>query len=123
MANPAPKTEFLVPAWKPGQSGNPAGRPRGARSKLSELTLTKLLADFEQHGDAVITSVRTKNPTAYLAAVVSLLPKQQEKLESPFADLTAEELDRLEEFLKSQRAKPIIEIEATAEPATPTDPT
>ena len=24
------------PAWEPGQSGNPAGRPKGARSKLGE---------------------------------------------------------------------------------------
>lgn len=28
MANPNPRTEHLSP-WQPGQSGNPAGRPKG----------------------------------------------------------------------------------------------
>lgn len=31
--------------WKPGQSGNPGGRPSGLR---------KLIADFEKHGPAVM---------------------------------------------------------------------
>jgi len=104
----------MAPLWKPGQSGNPSGRPRGARSKLSELTLQKLLADFEVHGDNAITEVRSKNPAAYLASIVSLLPKQQEKLDSPFSDLTEEELDLLESFLKSTRARNVTTIEASA---------
>jgi hypothetical protein len=28
MANRNPNRKGLVPAWKPGQSGNPSGRPR-----------------------------------------------------------------------------------------------
>jgi Family of unknown function (DUF5681) len=118
-ASPKTPRPWLSPPWEPGKSGNPAGRPRGARSRLSELTLTKLLADFELHGDAAITEVRSKNPAAYLASIVSLLPKQQEKIESPFADLTTEELDLLEHFLKSTRAKTVTTIDATAEPETP----
>jgi len=114
--SPAPRP-WLAPAWQPGQSGNPAGRPRGARSKLSELTLNKLLADFEIHGDTVITEVRSKNPTAYLAAVVSLLPKQQEKLDSPFSDLTENELDLLESFLKSTRARTVTTIDVAPDPS------
>jgi len=57
--------------------------------------------------------VRTHQPAAYLAACVSLLPKQQEKIESPFADLSEEELDLLEQFLKSSRAKTVTTIDAT----------
>lgn len=110
----------LLPAWKPGQSGNPAGRPRGARSKLSELTLQKLLADFEANGDQVIQEVRRKSPSNYLAAVVSLLPKQQEKLDSPFADLSDEELALLEAFLKSTRAKTVTMIDAQPADVPPT---
>src|SRR5262245_24728013 len=87
--------------FPPGQSGNPAGRPRGARSKLSELTLQKLLADFELHGDAVIEKVRNQAPAQYLACVVSLLPKQAEKITSPFTDLSDAELDQLEHWLAS----------------------
>lgn len=32
MANPNPPKENLRPAWKEGESGNPEGRPKGARS-------------------------------------------------------------------------------------------
>ena len=30
------RTRGLLPPWKSGQSGNPAGRPKGSRNKLSE---------------------------------------------------------------------------------------
>ena len=93
--------------YKPGQSGNPGGRPKGARSKLAELTLQRLLADFDVHGVAAIEEVRKKNPSHYLAAIVSLLPKQQEKIDSPFADLTDDELAQLELWLAASRAKNI----------------
>ena len=102
-----PGAENLLPPWQPGKSGNPLGRPKGARSKLAELTLQRLLADFDVHGVAAIEEVRRKNPSHYLAAIVSLLPKQQEKIESPFADLTDDELAQLELWLAASRAKNI----------------
>jgi len=102
-----PGSENLLPAWQKGQSGNPAGRPRGARSKLTELALVKLLQDFETHGEDVIRQVREKLPQNYLAAVVSLMPKQQEKIESPFSDLTDDELEQLEHWLAASRAKQV----------------
>lgn len=98
--------------WQPGQSANPAGRPKGSRSKLNELCLRMLADDFAQYGEEVIKRVRERRPEAYLAAVVSLLPKQKEEVKSPFVDLTDEELEQLEKFLKMARAKtapPIIE--------------
>lgn len=98
--------------FKPGDVGNPAGRPKGSRNKITELFLQKLHADFEQHGTAVIEEVRKKRPEAYLAAVAQLVPRQTEKIESPFINLSDEELDMLEQFLKSSRAKnvtPVIE--------------
>jgi len=113
-----PGAENLLPPWQPGKSGNPLGRPKGARSKLAELTLQRLLADFDVHGVAAIEEVRRKNPSHYLAAIVSLLPKQQEKIESPFADLTDDELAQLELWLAASRAK---NITITAEPNAPTD--
>ena len=67
--------------------------------------------DFEKHGQSVIERVREKHPQVYLSAVVSLLPKQQQKMESPFIDLTDEELTLLEEHLAAVRAKTVHFIE------------
>jgi hypothetical protein len=40
--------------FEPGQSGNPAGRPKGARNKLSETFLQALADDFDANGKEVI---------------------------------------------------------------------
>jgi len=64
--------------FKPGQSGNPAGRPKGARHKLGTEFLEKMLADFEVHGDSVIEKVRDEKPDQYLKVVASILPKEIE---------------------------------------------
>lgn len=73
--NTQAKHSGLVP-FKPGQSGNPAGRPKGARSKLGEAFLKELLGDFEQHGAAAIIKVREDRPADYVKVVASILPKE-----------------------------------------------
>ena len=72
--NTARKTGLAEP-WKPGQSGNPAGRPKSARNKLSEAFVEALAADFEQHGAATIERVRAEKPEQYLKVIAGLLPK------------------------------------------------
>lgn len=62
--------------FKPGQSGNPAGRPKGARSRLSTEFLDKLYADFQANGQAVIEAVRTERPHEYLKIVAAIVPKE-----------------------------------------------
>jgi hypothetical protein len=64
--------------FKPGKSGNPAGRPKGARAKLGEDFLKKLLADFQEHGEDVIAKVRDEKPADYIKVVASILPKEIE---------------------------------------------
>jgi hypothetical protein len=64
--------------WQPGQSGNPAGRPKGARNRVSEKLLEFLEKDFAEHGADVIEAVRMKRPHEYLKVVASLMPKQLE---------------------------------------------
>lgn len=62
-------------SFKPGQSGNPAGRPKGARNRLSEKLLATLAADFEQHGAAAIIKMREEKPVDYVRTCASLVPK------------------------------------------------
>lgn len=85
------KHSGLIP-YKPGQSGNPAGRPKGARSKLGEAFLEAMHADFEQHGTEVIARVRDEKPDQYLKVIASILPKDLNVNINNMDDLTDDQL-------------------------------
>ena len=51
---------------QPGVSGNPAGRLRGSRNKLTEAVVCALLRDFSKHGEKAIARVRRDQPGIYL---------------------------------------------------------
>lgn len=69
------KHSGLIP-FVPGQSGNPAGRPKGARNKLGEAFLEALQKDFAQHGEQAVVKVREEKPDQYLKVIASLMPKE-----------------------------------------------
>lgn len=64
--------------FKPGQSGNPKGRPPGSRSKLSEAFLKALADDFDDNGLDTVVKVREEKPDAYLNVIGKLMPKLME---------------------------------------------
>ena len=52
------KHRGLREPWKPGESGNPAGRPKGSRNELSEEFVAEVYADWCEHGAVAIQTVR-----------------------------------------------------------------
>ena len=62
--------------FKPGQSGNLKGRPKGARNRLGTQFLEALEADFNKFGSQAIALVREKKPETYMRVVADLLPKE-----------------------------------------------
>ncbi len=88
----APRNTTLFPPWKPGQSGNPAGRPRGSRNRLGDDFIKSLQEDFEVNGKQVIETVRLERPHEYLKVIASILPKQIELKEGTFDGITDEQL-------------------------------
>ncbi|RXG85349.1 DUF5681 domain-containing protein [Bradyrhizobium zhanjiangense] len=69
------KSTGLKPPWKPGQSGNPLGRPQGARAKFSEAACADALADWTKNGANVLERVRATDPSTYLRVLFSIIPK------------------------------------------------
>jgi len=65
-----------------GVSGNPAGKPKGARTKLTESFLDALLADFiakrgdKSQGADAIAAMRDDKPNEYARMIASLLAKE-----------------------------------------------
>ena len=62
--------------WKPGQSGNPNGRPKGARAQLAESFCQALLDDFAEAGPDAIRVMRAEKPNEYARLISSIIPKE-----------------------------------------------
>src|SRR5215471_20616397 len=113
--------------WQPGQSGNPAGRLRGSRNKLSEEVICALLRDFRKHGEKAIAKVRREQPGVYLRCLTLLIPREHKVQHgNPLKDLTDEQLEDMIEYIETSLAAQaggqvkVIEgmIEPTTVPAT-----
>lgn len=77
--------------FKPGQSGNPGGKEKNCRNRLTVAFLTALAADFDKHGVKAIADARKGDPMGYVKAITALMPKQVEQSQ-PLDDLTDAEL-------------------------------
>lgn len=94
MSDPVDRKRNLPPVetrFKPGQSGNPGGRPVGARNALQTRFLKALAKDFDEHGEEAIKDARERDPVRYVQIVAALMPKQVEQT-TPFEDVSDAEL-------------------------------
>src|SRR6516225_11247755 len=113
------------PRWQQGQSGNPAGRLRGSRNKLSEEVICALLRDFRKHGEKAIAKVRRDQPGVYLKVIALLIPREH-KVEhrNRVKELSDEQLEAMVEYLETsleaQARGSVRVIEGTIEPAAAT---
>lgn len=69
--------------FAPGVSGNPNGRPKSSRHKLSESFLAALLKDFQKAsaedasvGELAIAAMRAEKPNEYARMIASILAKE-----------------------------------------------
>src|SRR6516162_5417587 len=97
-----PRPKPSATAWKPGQSGNPAGRQIGSRHKLNEKFILALHDDFVEHGAAVIEKVRIRKPEIYLKVIASILPRELHvKDQSAFEGMSIEQIDETLSAIKT----------------------
>lgn len=62
--------------FRPGQSGNPKGRPEGSKNRVTEDFLKALAEDFSRHGPGAIAEMREKDPGGYVRVVAALVPTE-----------------------------------------------
>lgn len=80
-----------------------------SHQKLHDDLLRALQADFAQHGEAAIAEMREEDPSGYVRAIVSLMPKDLD-LKQPLGEMTEDELIAgiavLQRFLAAQNDVP-----------------
>ena len=83
----------LAHAFKPGQSGNPAGRPKGSRNKVVEKYIEALGEVFEEQGIDAIRRTARDEPAKFMLAIGQLAAKQVEVTEvGRFAEMADDEI-------------------------------
>lgn len=108
--------------WKPGQSGNPAGKPKGSRQKLASSFFNNLYGLWEEQGEAVLRRAAFEKPMEFAAMVAKLMPAKIE-ISTPINGMTDERFEQLLELAetqlrlsaeKGQASLPSMTIEGTA---------
>jgi len=62
--------------FKPGQSGNPAGRPKGARHKFTTQFFEDFHEAWKEYGKPALEEAVQKDPVAFVNAAARLMPKE-----------------------------------------------
>lgn len=69
----------LKPGWKKGQSGNPAGKPKGARNRMTLLALAVMEQDVEQIARTVTQAALGGDLQACRLVIERLVPPMKER--------------------------------------------
>lgn len=99
------------------------GRPTGARDRLRNNFIAALADDFKAHGAEAIELMRVNDPSGYVRAIASLMPKEMDVTHqvSPLEQLTDEQLsaivDATERFLGERGGEAADDVAPSDQPA------
>jgi hypothetical protein len=62
--------------WKPSQSGNWVGRPRGSRNVFSDQFFKDLIAVWNEHGLEAMRKTALEEPSRFVSIAGSLIPRE-----------------------------------------------
>lgn len=65
-----------VSQFKKGESGNPSGRPKGSKNRLSEDFLFELRSVFQETGREAIQRMCDEHPAEFIRCIANLVPKE-----------------------------------------------
>jgi hypothetical protein len=86
------KKQGGAPPFKPGQSGNPKGRPKGSKNKLTEAFWCDFAEAWEAHGVTALEKVATTDPGKFITVAASVMPKDV-NVNTTITDMTDEQLE------------------------------
>jgi hypothetical protein len=87
--------------FKRGHSGNPAGRPKGAKSRFVERFWEDLQSAWQQHGRAAIERVIAEDPAKFLAIAANKVPGEVEVSTTSYVVVAPEAAASTDEWLES----------------------
>ena len=75
-SNTDKRLQNLREPWKPGESGNPNGRPKSVKNLINENFLRDLLNSWEKSGVKALEKLADKDVSSYVRIVAALVPKE-----------------------------------------------
>jgi hypothetical protein len=98
---PANKGIANLRPWQPGQSGNPAGRPKGAKSEFTEQFWRDIRDAWQVGGADAIKRMMRDMPDKFVVVAASKIPQEVEHTSNTYVIVAPEASTSTQEWLDS----------------------